>query len=353
MKSKKISWLILGVVFLLVFSLFGCLPGAAPEPEPDPDPKPDPEPVEEEIMEMEFGIASAYEPGHIFSLVADKVKTLVEERSDGRITVNLFPGGVMGGEAEILEVVVVGGIEMTVSGPANGFFTPEYAFFNNPFIMKDWDHFLRLWDGPLGAEAMDALREVGIVYIPGEIYVGMRQFTADKPIRTIDDLAGLKLRLPVIDTWVSIWGEAGALPVPVPLHELYTALTTGVADASEGPAEQLYSFKLFEVQDYFSITNHLLSAGHFSAGVDWWDGLNEPTRELIAEAIQEASDWGSEKSLGREAELLVYMVEEHGATVIGPEEVDRDSFLEAVRPTIEGLFETHWPVTTWEEVLAQ
>ena len=108
-------------------------------------------------------------------------------------------------------------------------FFPKYQVFEVPYVMRDADHFWKFWNGPVGKEINDiSLNQRGVM-TAGVVYRGARYLTANKPIRTVADLKGLKIRLPENKVWVKIWETLGTLPVVVAFPEVYMALKTGVA----------------------------------------------------------------------------------------------------------------------------
>jgi len=297
--------------------------------------------------ELEIGIASAFESEHVLVKSAVKFKEIVEERSGGKIKVNLFPGGVMGGEEQVTEAVSIGAVEMQVGGGLPiYYFAPEYYFFDTPYVLRDFKHYMAVWDGPIGQAARQQIEANGNTRMLGVVYRGMRQFTSNKPVKAPEDVKGMKLRLPMLETWVAVWKAIGASPVPIPLHELYTALATGVADASEGDMEQLWSHKLFEVQKYVSLTNHHVQTGNMSICADFYYSLDKDTQKLIDEAAREATEWGTNLVYERE-QLLIENMKEKGCTIL---ETDSEAFRKAGAPAVESMFTTHFPVTTWDEI---
>ena len=140
----------------------------------------------------------------------------------------------MGSEEEITESVSIGAVQMQAGGglPIKTY-APQYYFLDSPYVIKDWEHFKRVfYDSPVGKKAREIIEQKGNTKYLGIVYRGVRNFTSNKPIRTPADLKGLKLRLPQLPTWVAVWKEVGALPVPIALPELFSALQSGVADAS-------------------------------------------------------------------------------------------------------------------------
>lgn len=295
-------------------------------------------------------IASAFEPTHILCQSAEQFKKMVEERSGGAIAVELFLGGVMGSEEEVTESVSIGAVEMQAGGglPIKTY-APQYYFLDSPYVMRDWEHYQKVfYDSPIGEKARALIAEKGNTIYLGTVYRGVRQFTSNKPIKTPADLEGIKLRLPQLPTWIAVWKEVGALPVPVALTELFSALQTGVADASEGDVTQIHSFHLDEVQKYLSMTGHLVQTGALTINKSFFEGLSKEHQDIVAQAGKEASEWGSEQILTGEQDLIEDL-KKKGMEVVIP---DAEAFRVKAKPAVEKLFETEWPVATWEEVLS-
>ncbi len=302
-----------------------------------------------QAAEVTIRLGSAFEPAHILCQAAQKFKELVEERSSGAIEVQLFLGGVMGSEEECTEAVSIGALEMQAGGglPIKTF-APQYYFFDSPYVMKDWGHFQRVWASPLGEKAREELIKNGNIMYLGIVYRGLRHLTANKPVYTPDDLKGIKLRLPQLPTWVKVWEAIGASTVPIALTELFTALQTGVADASEGDVTQILSFRLYEVQKYLMLTGHLVQTGALTINKPFFDKLKKEYQDIILQAGKEATEWASNIIVAKEAELIKEL-EAKGMQIIQP---DVNAFREKAKPAVEELFRTEWPVTTWGEVLS-
>lgn len=305
----------------------------------------------EDFDQLSLVLGSAFVPGHINALVAEKFAQLVRERSGGRIAIEVKAGGALGSEEELIELVSVGAVAMNAVGiMVFSMFTPEYMFFGTHFVFSDFDHVMNVWNSYLGDELREVLLQRGNTIVLGQpVYRGLRHFTANRPIVEPADVAGLRLRLPGVETWIAVWHGLGAAPVPVPLPELYTALLTGVADASEGDMEQLWTFKLHEVQSWLSLTGHHVETGYLTINADLFGRLNRPTQRLLKHSAHEATIWGTRKVQEREAELLRLYSEKIGGQVV---EANTAAFREAAGPIIEELFRTRWPVTTWSAILA-
>jgi TRAP-type C4-dicarboxylate transport system substrate-binding protein len=289
-------------------------------------------------------IGSPFKAGHILVDAAEKFKALVTQGSGGRIEVQIDAGNLS--EEEINKRNSAGQLEMQSNGTM--FLPAEYYFFSGPYVMKDFEHFMRVWDGRMGQAARAKIEQNNMKYL-GTVYRGLRQMTAKKPIYTPADVYSLKLRLPNVPTWMVVWKAMDADPIGVPLPELYNALKTGKAESSEGDLPQIASFKLDEVQTHLIITNHLVQTGGILINKPFFDKLSTADQELIIKAGKEAETWANNKIKTGEAAILVNL-QRKGMQVIIP---DAESFRVKAKPAVEGLFQKEWPVTTWAEVLAE
>jgi TRAP-type C4-dicarboxylate transport system substrate-binding protein len=208
---------------------------------------------------------------------------------------------------------------------------------------------MRVWNGKLGQQAMAEMEKNGNLKYLGTIYRGQRQTTAKKPLYTPADVYGLKLRLPVLPTWIAIWKAIGADPIPLTLPELYAGLKSGKADASEGDVSQITSFKLDEVQTHLIMTNHYPTIGGMLIHKPFFEGLSKADQALVIQAAKEACDFANAKMKATENSYVLEL-QRKGMQVVIP---DADSFRAKAKPAIEELFKTQWSVTTWSEVLAQ
>ena len=293
-------------------------------------------------------LASPFKSGHILVEASEKFKELVEKGSAGKIAVQVQAG--VGSEEEINVWCSEGKVEMQATGgrPLE-VSAPQYFFFNAPYVMKDFEHFLRVWNGPLGKSARSQVEKNGNQTYLGIVYRGLRQTTSKKPLYSPADVFGLKLRLPTVKTWIAVWKEIGADPVPIPLPELYKSLKEGKAEASEGDLPQIVSFKLNEVQNFLTITNHLVQTGGILINKPFLDKLSPAEQELIRTSAKAATEWANEK-IKKGENLILVDLQRKGMQVVIP---DAESFREKGKPAVEDLFKKEWPVTTWAEVLAQ
>jgi TRAP-type C4-dicarboxylate transport system substrate-binding protein len=293
-------------------------------------------------------VGTPFKPGHILVDAAEKFKELAARVSEGRIAVQIDAG--TKSEEEINSFNGSGAIEMQSNGTMYlQVYAPAYYFASAPYVMKDFDHYMRVWDGKLGQQAQAQIEQNGNLKYLGTIYRGMRHTTAKKPLYTPADAYNLKLRLPVLPTWIAIWKAIGADPVPMTLPELYAGLKSGKADASEGDLSQITSFKLDEVQTHLIMTNHMVTIGGMLIHKPFFDRLSKADQTLVVHAAKEACDWANAKMKAAENAYLLEL-QRKGMQVVIP---DAESFRAKAKPAVDDLFKTQWSVTTWAEVLAQ
>ena len=293
-------------------------------------------------------VGSPFKTGHILVDAAEKFKDLVAQGSGGRIEVQVDAG--TKSEIDINKMNSAGALEMQSNGTNFlELYAPPYYFFTGPYVMKDFEHYMRVWNGKLGQQAQAEMEKNGSLKYLGTIYRGQRWTTAKKPLYTPADAYNLKLRLPPIPSWMAVWKALDTDPVAVPLPDLYNALKTGRAEASEGDLPQVSSFKLDEVQSHLIMTNHLVQIGGMLINKPFFDRLPKPDQDLIVKAGKEACDWANARMRTGESAYLLDL-QRKGMQVVIP---DAESFRVKAKPAVEELFKTQWSVTTWAEVLAQ
>lgn len=294
-------------------------------------------------------VVTPFAAGHILADVAYKYKHLLENRGftvtveTAKLTEQTIGAQMTSCDASgrVGDVLLSGGQPLQD-------WAPTYFFFNGPYVIADWDHFQSVWYSHLGDEARALMSQNGNMTTVGAVYRGYRQFTSNKAINGPADFAGLKLRLPGVPDWISVWSSLGVTPVTVPLGGIYEALRTGVAEASEGDLTQIQSLKLYEVQSHLTLTNHLVGFGVVMANNCFLSGLSSSERNKVTHELQAAISWGTGQIEANEAALLSQL-QAAGMTVVTP---NADAIRTAARPAIEQLFTTKWYVTTWDEILS-
>jgi len=297
--------------------------------------------------EFELTFATTQPPENVSVKAAQEhFIDVIEEETDGRITVDL-QAATLGGTEDNLDALEAGTVDILHESPTalSQRFATEYSFAGDPFVIEDMEHyhavteeFLKPEDGLNGILLDNGIR------LGDAFYVGNRCYTSNTPVTSPEDVQGMKLRLPQYETWTSVWDEIGADVTPVAYDELYSALQTGVVDASEGPISQFLAVSLYEVQSHFSVTNHLLDTKHFLYNEEFFQGLSDSDQELITSTAADAVEGMTSDIKSREQDLYDQARDE-GTTVVTADEVDRDAFVEAGQPALEELSDSRWAVS--------
>lgn len=185
------------------------------------------------------------------------------EATNGRVRIDLYSGGALGGEREISEDLQAGTLDLAVvssAGYAAPSIAPKLGVFDIPFLFRDQNHARATLDGPIGDEAIASLKGTGVVGLAWAEN-GLRQVTsASKPVRTPADLQGVKIRVPQSDVMVTGLRALGADAQPYSFVELYAALADGTFQAQENPVATIRASNFDRVQKYLSLTGHVYSA---------------------------------------------------------------------------------------------
>lgn len=218
-------------------------------------------------------------------VMRDVFKKDIEEKSGGRIAVELYPNAQLGGDRELIESVQLGTIQVAIPATAAmAGFDKRFQVFDLPFMFKSKEVAFRALDGDLGKAADELLKPLGMRNL-GFGENGYRHISnSRKPITKPEDLSGLKIRTMEIPLHVSFFKMLGANPTPMSFGELYTALQQKTVDGQENPVVLVYTSKFYEVQKYYSLTGHLYSATILVANDDFFGGLPEDLWKIVEEA---------------------------------------------------------------------
>ncbi|MEC5293255.1 TRAP transporter substrate-binding protein [Aurantimonas sp. C2-6-R+9] len=223
---------------------------------------------------------------------AERFRDLVGEYTNDAIQVEILPSAQMGGQREIIESVSLGTLEMGYgeSGLYSNY-ASEFGVLALPYLYRDLDHWQTVVTGDVGRSLSDKLAGAAGMRIVNWINGGYRQtFLRSKAIEKPEDFEGVKIRVPESPVFVKTFAALGASPTPIPAPEIYTSLQTGVVDAMEGSPETGYTYKIFEVADYLSLTNHILLDGSYVINQAFLDSLSDEERDAVMRAASEAGD---------------------------------------------------------------
>ncbi|RMG80477.1 MAG: TRAP transporter substrate-binding protein, partial [Bacteroidetes bacterium] len=195
-----------------------------------------------------FRLAYVMSPGGLVHQGALRFADLVAQKTDGAVTVKLYPGGQLGNERVLAEGLSLGISDGILTGAALiGWYAPEFGFVEAPFVFRDYDHLETAMSGTLGTKIKDKLRAHRHILPLANWYRGPRYLTTtDRPVKSPEDLAGLKLRVPELPVYIKSWKLFGANATPIPYPDMFMALKLGVVEGQENPLEVIYTSHLYE-----------------------------------------------------------------------------------------------------------
>ncbi|MEO7243365.1 MAG: TRAP transporter substrate-binding protein [Variovorax sp.] len=224
---------------------------------------------------------------HPLVITVGRWAQLVKQRSKGRIDIQLFPSGQLGGEVEMAEALRLGSLEATANTlTVFSRWVPEAEVFDLPFLFKDDDHALRVYNGEPGKK-LAALFPAQGFRVLGFSMAGVRQPFGAFPINSPDDVKGRKMRVIQSPLHIAIWKSVGANPTPIPAPEIYNALQTKLVDFADNTKTNFVNQKWNEVAPYFSVLSHVYAIGGMFVSERWWQRLTPADQKILADSWAE------------------------------------------------------------------
>lgn len=311
-KSKKFISLTLVLVILAV-TLAGCSGGKTETPAGGND-KPGENPVASG-QTYQFNLAMDSPEDTVTFLFGKKFAEIVDEKSAGRIKIDVFSSGQLGGDRELVESAQNGDIAFVVQNTAPQVnFVPELAVFDLPNLFVNADVARKVLDSEFFDE-IAAKYEANNLKLLGYADQGFRTMTSNKKIETIADFSGQKIRTMENPNHLEYWKSIGANPTPMAFAEVYIGLQQGTIDAQENPYEVIVSSKFYEVQKYVINTNHLLHLLSLISSKSVFESLSAEDQQLVQEAADEAKVWAREQADSRVADR-VEIITTNGAEIV-------------------------------------
>ena len=257
--------------------------------------------------------------GEIQTRYADGLAAMFKERTGGAVELQVFPNSQLGGANEMVDGVKSGAIDMGHHDFATlGKFYPNISVFNAPYIFRDADHALKACTpitSPALREINEELIKVAGLRVIGCNYRGARELSMNSPVYSPDDLKGRKVRGTPVALWMSMIKGMGAIPTPVEITELYTALLTGMVEGQENPITNIYQQKFHEVQKYIIMTSHMHSILATFINEKSWQKLGPENQKIMNECLQEMALKSLEWTRAEEAPVRKAM-EDYGVIFI-------------------------------------
>ena len=287
---------------------------------------------------------------HPSAQMIERIAADLKAKSGGRIIVQSFPGGQLGGSRDMIDAVANGAQQIVTEGAANfGAWVPSISVVEAPYVWRDAAHLQKAMNGPVGQKFNETLVKARGMRILGTTYYGTRHITtSSREVKTPAALVGFKLRVPENDVFKAMAEAWGAKPTPMNFGELYLALKQNVVDGQENPLPTIKSGKFDEVQKYLVLSGHIITPRIVVVNEAFWQGLAAADRKLIEDAVRAGITWQDEE-LQKQEKVLVDTFRQAGMTVITP---DANAFRAPVLATVPKQFEAKWGAGTFEAIQA-
>jgi len=271
----------------------------------------------------------------------------IKKRTNGKYLIEVFPASTLGKETDINQGLTLGTVDIIYTGMAfAGRTYPPMSIASGPFIFRDYHHWESFRNSPVFKElAQQYEAKSGGNHIAGYTYYGQRHLTANKLVKTPEDMKGMKLRVPDAPLFVMFPKAVGANPTPIAFAEVYLALQNGTVDAQENPLPTIEAKKFYEVQKYIILTGHITESLVTIVGGPTWSKLPDADKKVFNDVLWEASTHATNDIVAAE-NALVTDFEKRGKTVV---KVDRAPFIQAVQKSVTSP-DAPWPRELYDRV---
>jgi tripartite ATP-independent transporter DctP family solute receptor len=241
--------------------------------------------------EFTYKYANNLPDAHPMNVRAKEMAAAIKTETNGWVDLQIFPNNQLGSDTDMLSQIRSGGVEFfTLSGLILATLVPAASISGIGFAFPNYDTVWKAMDGELGAYIRGEITKANLVVMDKIWDNGFRETTSSsKPINGPDDLKGFKIRVPVSPLWTSMFKAFDAAPASINFSEVYSALQTKVVEGQENPLAIISTAKLYEVQKYCSLTNHMWDGFWFLANRRAWDKLPEHLRAIVAKNINAAA----------------------------------------------------------------
>jgi len=280
----------------------------------------------------EFRSADVHPEDYPTVMAVKYMSDIISQKTGGKHSIKVYTGNALGGEKDTIEQTKIGALDLVRINvaPMNNI-CPETMVPTMPFLFRSKDHMRKVLDGPVGDEILKACAAQGFVGLAFYDSGSRSLYTVKKPVKSLADAKGLKIRVQQSDLWVSLLQAMGANATPMPYGEVYTALKTGLVDGAENNWPSYDTSKHHEVAKFYSQTEHSMAPEMLLMSKKIWDTLTPDEQKIFQAAAKESVPYM--RKLWDEKEKKSYdVVVKAGAQVI---EVDKKSFQDAMKPVYD------------------
>lgn len=324
---------LLALVLMLTFT-FTALAGCGSSQSGDKDGTSEP------AKTFKIKVANWYAPEHPQNKALAKFKEIVEDKSQGNITVEIYDNAKLGSEDVFIDSVKNGTVEMGVPGTMLSKDQPLISVAEIPFLFRDYDHAYKALNGPIGDKMTEGLIEkVGVRNLAWTVN-GLRQMTSNKEIKSMNDFKGLRLRVPNVPYYVQMGNALGLVPTTMAFSEVFTAMEQKVIDGQENPYATIRASSFNEVQKYALETNHMFSPNEWIINEKFYQSLGAEYQKIVEDAAKEAAAYNWELAKQKENEDKEWL-KQNGMTINVPDEAFRKQLVDSQKEVRQWFYQNY------------
>lgn len=327
---KKCTWFL--VLVFMVVALAGC--GTAKKDEAAKKP-------------VVLKLGHIQSESDLWQLGSKKFAELVSAKTNGEVTVRIFPNSTIGNDRDMAEGLQIGSVDFALIAGVLGNFEPSIQIMEMPYLFNNEEHLRKVIYGPVGDELLVKLLKSSNIRGLSFWERGPRHLTSNKPVNSLQDIKGLKIRVPEIPPMVAAWKAMGANPTPMAWGEVYTSLQQNVIEAQENPIPYIHAGKIYEVQKYLALTSHKYEYVILAMSNKTWERLTPAQQKAIREAAEEATKYEN-KLVADKTDELFKDLQAKGMTVTRP---DTAEWAKAAKTTHKE-FADKYGIELYEKIIA-
>lgn len=259
---------------------------------------------------------------------------LLKEKSGGTMEMKLYPSSQLGSKNDLMDQMLAGSNIITLGdgGYLSERGAPDMSIVVSPYLFDNWDQCWKLMESDWWQEQCDILADNGLKILTSNWMYGTRHYLTKSPVKTVEDMKGMKIRTADSTVWIAATKVLGATPTPMAFSETYTALQQGVADGTESPAPQLHDASFDEVCKNLVLDGHVKNITMWFTSSTWFDTLTDEQKQWVIDSGNEAGLYSQELTSAAEDEAVKTMESEQGVTVIELDEAALQGFKTAAEP---------------------
>lgn len=273
--------------------------------------------------EVRLRLGHVGNPSDVRHPATQRFAEIAKAESGGMIDVRIFPAASLGDYKQLQEGLQQGTVDIVLESIGTlSRFHPVAGIESMPYLFRDFEHYVKIWNGPVGEEIKQAMAKDSNFLILGHMFRGARELTSNRPVTSVADLKGLKIRVSPMKERLITWKIFGASPTPMAWSEVFTALQQGVIDAQENPLDTIKGASLHEVQKHLILTSHMANGFTYQFNAKKFASWPQNVQLAIRKAADGSAAWYNRQIADEEQQVLKFL-EEKGMKIT---RIDRAPF---------------------------